>query len=234
MHRLFTSLLLLSFLPAADAAQTWQQQATSRTYKILQQELQQIAGQLKLSRYEPVIDITQPDDRLAFQPCPVEPQVELPIQVTLGRLHIKVSCQQGQTWAILLPVNLDLIAPVVITARALPREALFSAADLEYQSMPLGTLSQGYFLNISDLNGQQVKRPLAARTQLTRYHIVPAILVRRGDAVAITVEKGGLSVRMMGEALSDGRAGEQIRVINSQSQRTISARVVEAGIVRVD
>lgn len=234
MHRLFTSLLLLGFITPAIAGQTWQQQATGTTEGLLRAELQNIAAQLQLNEYEAIVDITQPDERLNFRPCPVTPQVELPPQVSLGRAHIKVSCPQGEQWAILLPVNIDIIAPVVITSRAITRDGAFKSEDLTYQSMPLGTLNQGYFLHIRDLFGQQAKRPLAARTQLTRYHIVPAVLVRRGDAVAITVEKGGLSVRMMGEALSDGRAGEQIRVVNNQSQRTISARVVEAGVVRVD
>jgi flagellar basal body P-ring formation protein FlgA len=233
MHRLFAQLLLFTFVCPVFGAETWYAQAMGVTRGILENEIQQIAEQLKLDDYEAVIDITQPDERLNFRPCAQTPLVELPSPLNLGRLHIKVSCPQ-QPWAIMLPVNLDIIAPVVITSRALPRENIFKDSDLDYQSLPLGTLSQGYFLHIKDLHGQQVKRPLAARTQLTRHHVIPAIMVRRGDAVAITVEKGSLSVRMMGEALSDGRAGEQIRVINNQSQRTITARVVEPGIVKVD
>lgn len=233
MHRLFAQLLLFTFASPVFGADTWHAQATGTARGVLATEIQHIAEQLGLDEYEPVIDITQPDERLNFRLCKQPPLIELPSPLNLGRMHIKVSCPQ-QPWAIMLPVNLDIIAPVVITARALPRETIFKNADLDYQTMPLGTLSQGYFLHIKDLQGQQVKRSLAARTQLTRHHVMPAIVVRKGDAVTITVEKGSLSVRMMGEALSDGRAGEQIRVINNQSQRTITARVVEAGIVKVD
>jgi len=81
--------------------------------------------------------------------------------------------------------------------------------------------------------GKQSKKALAGNTVINSHHILPPLLVRKGDHVMIEARKGAMSVKMPGEALNDGREGRQIRVKNSRSQRIIKARVVAAGIVRV-
>ena len=49
----------------------------------------------------------------------------------------------------------------------------------------------------------------------------------------IIASKGSMSVKMPGEALSDGHEGRQIRVKNSRSERIIRATVVGPGEVLV-
>ncbi len=59
------------------------------------------------------------------------------------------------------------------------------------------------------------------------------ILIKRGDAVTITAEGDGLSVKMPGVAMSDGRRGEQIRIKNNNSAKIVDAQVTEPGEVAV-
>ncbi|MNN93268.1 flagellar basal body P-ring biosynthesis protein FlgA [compost metagenome] len=51
--------------------------------------------------------------------------------------------------------------------------------------------------------------------------------------MVITARSGTLSVRMPGEALSNGSLSEQIRVKNLNSQRVIKAQVMAPGQVEV-
>ena len=57
--------------------------------------------------------------------------------------------------------------------------------------------------------------------------------MRKGDHVIISARSGTLSVKMPGEALSDGGLSEQIRVKNLNSNRIIKARVTAPGQVEV-
>jgi flagella basal body P-ring formation protein FlgA len=63
--------------------------------------------------------------------------------------------------------------------------------------------------------------------------VQPAEAIRKGDQVVITARSGTVSVRMPGEALSDGVIGKQISVRNQRSNRVIRARVVGPGQVEV-
>jgi flagella basal body P-ring formation protein FlgA len=64
-------------------------------------------------------------------------------------------------------------------------------------------------------------------------HIEQAEVIRKGDQVVITARSGTLSVRMPGEALSNGGLSEQIRVKNLNSKRVIKAQVIAPGQVEV-
>ena len=57
--------------------------------------------------------------------------------------------------------------------------------------------------------------------------------MRKGDQVVINARSGTLTVRMPGEALSDGGLSEQVRVKNLNSKRVIKARITGPGQVEV-
>jgi flagella basal body P-ring formation protein FlgA len=57
-------------------------------------------------------------------------------------------------------------------------------------------------------------------------------LVRRGQPVTLVVRSGTLTISAQGRALSDGRAGDLVRVVSSSS-RTIDGIVEGPGTVRV-
>ena len=58
-------------------------------------------------------------------------------------------------------------------------------------------------------------------------------LVKRGDIVTILAEIKGLTVRVNGNALTDGHRGDEIRVKNQRSKRILQAEVIGPGTVRV-
>lgn len=75
---------------------------------------------------------------------------------------------------------------------------------------------------------------LPANTVL-RPHMVsqakPEVIIKRNQNVMIRIESAGLLVTAIGKAIQDGRAGEYIKVRNTDSQRIILARVNEDGTV---
>jgi flagella basal body P-ring formation protein FlgA len=82
--------------------------------------------------------------------------------------------------------------------------------------------------------GLIAKRQLPANTVLAPNMVGTAnrpVVVERNRSVIIRLEKPGLVVTAVGRTLEDGRAGEQIKVRNVDSQRIILARVNEDGTV---
>ena len=60
------------------------------------------------------------------------------------------------------------------------------------------------------------------------------VLVRTGEPVVIEVVSGAIRVEALGRARQSGKLGDVIRVENVDSRKTITARVVDKGVVRLD
>jgi len=61
----------------------------------------------------------------------------------------------------------------------------------------------------------------------------PAMLVKRGQTVTLTIrQEGGFAVVAQVEALQDGRKGESIRLKNRESGRILTGKVV--GLLSVE
>ena len=77
------------------------------------------------------------------------------------------------------------------------------------------------------------KRALSEGTELRPTMLKKPVVIKRGDQTVITAGSGGLLVRMSGKALEDGVLGEQIRVQNLTSKRTIQGEVQSDGSVSI-
>jgi len=78
-----------------------------------------------------------------------------------------------------------------------------------------------------------VVRDLMPGTPLRSQDIRPALLVRRGQMVMLSIGlSGDLQVKARLEALQDGRMGEQIRLKNRESGRQISGVVTGLNTVQ--
>jgi flagella basal body P-ring formation protein FlgA len=60
----------------------------------------------------------------------------------------------------------------------------------------------------------------------------PAIVKRNGH-VALVYQSGGLTIRAEGRALSEGAAGDMVRVMNLASRQTITGTVMPDGTIEV-
>lgn len=58
-------------------------------------------------------------------------------------------------------------------------------------------------------------------------------LVKRGEPVLIAVRSGGLTITSQGRALGSGAAGQSVRVVSTDTHRTLDAIVDGPGSVRI-
>ena len=132
-----------------------------------------------------------------------------------------------------VPGQVRLYREVVIASRPLKRDNLVTDMDVVLAERDVGLLNQGYLTALKQAIGKKLTRPLLPDQVLAPIHVQLAEAIRKGDQVVISARSGGISVRMPGEALSDGTIGRQISVRNQRSNRVIRARVVGPGQVEV-
>lgn len=165
-------------------------------------------------------------------PCTAAVEVDWRGQELGSRLTPRVSCA-NEGWQLYVPVSVAIHLPVVVTAGNLDRGHRLTAADLRLQNTDIASLRQGYFETPDSLIGYQLARSVTSGQVVTPYIAEPPMLVDRGDRVYILSHSGPLSVRTLGEALRQGRAGEQIPVRNLRSGETVHAYIKERGVVEI-
>jgi flagella basal body P-ring formation protein FlgA len=233
--------LLLVFAQAAHAASGETPQFP--TPKMSVDEIQALAVNHAKQHYskEPAgnsrVEITagKMDSRLALHRC--SQPIELTMQsasTRASRTLVKTRCNGDKPWAIFVPLNIETWQTVVTTTRPLKRDEEIMPDDVALREMQLNQSADHYLTSINHAIGKLASRNIKNNTALSNRQLRIPKLVKRGDEVVIVTNSGAISVRMMGEALADGKKGEQIAVRNLRSTRIIKARVVERGKVRVD
>ena len=122
--------------------------------------------------------------------------------------------------------------PVLVTVTSLSRGMSVQAADVRLQSMPVPPGAGPVLDNITEALHSEVLRDLPAGTVVRRADLKPAMLVRRGQLVQLSIgHNQGFSVSVRVEALQDGRMGEQVKLKNPESGRILTGVVKGPNLV---
>lgn len=226
------TLLGASYQPSGAAAEaTLPEQLIGTTQEFLEQAVNAYLERSEIqARHE--IEIHQLDSRLRLPACDktLSTTLESPAQ-PVGRVTVKVRCEGASPWSIFVPAQVHIYRTVLIVSRPLKRASVVGEADLTLAERDIGLLNQGYLTGLEQAVGKKLTRQLLTDQVLAPIHLQQADVIRKGDHVVITARSAGISVRMTGEALSDGALGKQIQVRNQGSGRSIKAQVTGPGQV---
>ena len=174
------------------------------------------------------------DSRLRLATCDVPLEAFQPNGGrTLGNTTVGVRCTGSKTWTLYVPVKVSLFGSVVTATRPLSKGMVLQAEDLKLVEKDLAQLQASYYTDISQLAGKQVTRRVAMGKAVTSSMVKDRRQVERGQFVSLIAESGGLQVRMKGEALEDGTAGQRIQVRNVSTRRVLDGVVLSASTVQV-
>ncbi|KPH62817.1 flagellar basal body P-ring formation chaperone FlgA [Novosphingobium aerophilum] len=121
--------------------------------------------------------------------------------------------------------------PAPVLARTVERGEVLSKAD--FVTAPVLPAVARNALSPAEAAGQEAVRRLNAGAPVRATDLTAPHLVRRGEAVTISLISGGLKITSAGRALSDGAKGEQVRVLNLATNRTLDAVAEGSGDVRM-
>ena len=111
---------------------------------------------------------------------------------------------------------------------------IVAEADLAPADIPLASLPATALRLRGELLGKEVQRALIAGRPVLAASVREPRAVRRGDQVLIAFSGDGIDLTAPGRALQDGILGDQVRVVNLASNRTITAAVAGSGRVTVE
>lgn len=110
---------------------------------------------------------------------------------------------------------------------------VIATEDIRWKKHPSKRVTMRSIVSTKSLVGQTVRRAIAPGKLLSKNDIVMPIVVAKGSTVSITLHSGALTLKAKGRALTDGGAGDTIRVMTTNSKRTIEAIVISPDKVEV-
>ncbi|ALO41408.1 Basal-body periplasmic P-ring protein [Pseudoalteromonas phenolica] len=147
------------------------------------------------------------------------------------QVTVQVKCEDLSGWTQFVHVRIEELHPVIVTTQLINKGELLTKDSISIEYKPK------HFVRASNLNTEQLligsrsKRVLRVGTAIGLHHIC---MVCKGDNVTIYAKTRTLTIKTTGIALQDGNIGEQIRVKNQKSGKTISARVKDVESVEVN
>ena len=178
--------------------------------------------------------------------------VQRPARIPLGAFEVEVDepaahgtgggfrrtdlrvLQQGTVVAtVTARVKIASFGPVVVARQPVARGALLRSEDVRVEERRLDELPTTVVTAVEDVVGKEARVALAAGKPVTQQAVGSAAMVKRGDVVRVTIEKGGMLLSVAGQALDTAGVGERVRVVNDTSKRELVGRVVDHGTVHV-
>lgn len=149
------------------------------------------------------------------------------------RCDVRIRQEGSVVATVTARVKIASYGSVVVAHQPVARGALVRDEDVRVEERRLDELPTTVATDVADVVGKEARVALAPGRPITLQAIGSAATVKRGDAVRITVEKGGMLLSVAGEALDSAGIGERVRVVNETSKRELVGRVVDHGTVHV-
>ena len=124
-----------------------------------------------------------------------------------------------------------LSVPVPVVNRRIQVDEIVGPNDIELIDMPWARVHAFAITDYDELVGMQVRRMLAPGRPIHHQSIIQPIVVARGDKVTIELSYGGLQLTAKGKAITDAHLGQEVRVVNLSSNKTIIAIATGEGLV---
>jgi len=165
-----------------------------------------------------------------LKPC-ARVSVEPPNARHFGRLHVRVRCTADAPWTMYIAADVIAYADIPVAIQPIARGTVITANMLDVVKVSRHTLRPHTLTHARDIVGKMTKRPLRAAQPFSLQSLSQPSTIKKGQRVAIESRSGRIRIQSFGTALSAGKVGDQIEVVNETSNRTIRPWVAAPGLV---
>jgi flagella basal body P-ring formation protein FlgA len=138
--------------------------------------------------------------------------------------------QAGQ---ILLSTDLAESRQVVFANTNMVAGQALKAGSLRLEKLDQDKVSRTHLFELAGLEGFEVTRTIRAGEALRTTDLRPALLVKRGEMVVLSIGKPSeFEITIKLEAMQDGRMGEQVKLKNAETGRILNGIVTGQGQLR--
>jgi len=168
------------------------------------------------------IKVSSIDPRIILKPCLSPLVANIPENHNGRNVNIKINCNDSTPWHLFIPTRIQMVVPVVVANGIISKGSRVDETNTAIEFRDTRRIRGEILDDINTVIGTRAKRKLSTGAILTRKNIC---FVCKGSHVTIIAKSKDFMIKTAGVALKDGAIGEQIRIRNEKSGRTVRGRV---------
>lgn len=132
-----------------------------------------------------------------------------------------------------LRVEVEISRPAVTTSRRIAKGDKFSPENVSLVRVSGLKLGRGYFNRLDSVLGRTAALPLLPGTVLRVEDLYDPPVILHGQVVEGLVEQGNIELSVQVRAVEDGKAGDSIRVENTDSHKVLRGKILDEKTVLI-
>lgn len=133
-----------------------------------------------------------------------------------------------------LRADIEVRENYITAVRIIKRNSIVGADDLQLAERWVRRISLKAISDVDEVVGKRLIVDLAPDREILRGMVKEPVLIKKGEVVRIVLDNGRMSLMATGVAEEPGVDRQRIRVKNLSSQKTILAKVMAEGLVKVE
>lgn len=175
-------------------------------------------------------DVKLPDGAVSWQ-------VELPGgTLQPGRQSLPVTVlvegQAAQTLKVTVLIRQKLLLPAL--KEPLPKGRVVTGDDLQWLELVSDRILPDLVRDGTEIHGKETLRQVRPGVPLQRAWFSEPVAVKRGEKVRVIFKKSSLDIETTAVAVTQGRLGEEIQVMNPDSSRRYKVRITAPGEATIE
>jgi flagella basal body P-ring formation protein FlgA len=152
--------------------------------------------------------------------------------LTIGRLRgsfsLYVGIYNGEllTQSVPVQVKIRTFGPLVVAVRAIPRGTIITEEHVEIITYETTNYNYDLVKDKRLLIGKEARIPIKSGKPIKINDVVKPVLIHRGEAITIAVEKGGIVITCTVVAQKNGRQGDTIPVKRNNQRNFLQVTIV--------
>lgn len=217
-------LFLLFSLPAAAA---WQETNSIRSAAeaFARSQTSDLPGKVEIS-------VGAVDPRLQLPKCEKLEGFIPPGGKLWGNSTIGIRCDRPSAWSLYVPVTIQVIADVIVTARPLSRGTVISLQDVTRQTADLTQLPPSVLTAPEQAIGNTITNNVPSGSILRTDMLRSPLVIMQGQTVKVLTKGTGFTVSSEGKAMGNASAGQVVSVRTPTGQ-VISGIAKPGGVVEI-
>lgn len=129
--------------------------------------------------------------------------------------------------------QLHLLTQVPVLQQPQRPGEVIGATDVTYIDVRSTDIAANTILDSAQLVGQSLRRSLPAMRPLNSSDVILPTLVKKGDLLTVSLQRGSIHLTAQGRALENGAEGQIVKIMNTSSRQVLDAVVTGAQSVTI-
>ncbi len=168
------------------------------------------------------ITVSKIDPRVNIKPCQSPLSANIPENSKGRNVNVKISCSDSISWQLYIPVRIKTMVELLVATSTISKGSVLDTDNTAIIFKDEATLRGEIISHNNGILGAKAKRGISKGSAITKRNIC---LVCKGESVTIIARSKSFLIKTTGTALSNGAVGDQVRVKNKQTGRTVTGKV---------